>query len=710
MVRVKTTTVKCAEGVLTSLGLACLLAAPGTWTHAQQRGAGGTVAIDADDIGGVVTGPKGPEAGVWVVAETTDTPTRFIRSVVTDAQGRYVVPDLPKAKYQVFVRGYGLVDSPKIGAAPGQQLNLKAVPAPDARAAAQIYPAAYWLSLMEIPKGAMPEREVISAVKECLTCHQLGNLGTREIAKTLGSFPNSLAAWDHRVTVGPMGLPMSGSFQRFGEQRRMFAEWTDKIAAGAVPTQVPPRPSGLERNVVVTLWDWAVPTGGRSDGAASDDRIGTNNANGPVWGVIQSDDLLVSVDPATNRAEQIIVPTNGPMIGAYKVPSPHFPEAPIWQRKSDPRSVALDHHGRVWLTGRIRAAADAPGFCKPGSTNKFTSYFAVPRIGARQVMMYDPKTKQFTQIDTCFDADHNHFAENAESTLYFGQNNTLGWVDTATFDKTKNAEASQGWCPAVVDTTGDGKITQWTEPEQPADPAKDRRVTFGCYSLGVNKQDGGIWCAGIGPRDNKLTRIERGPDPPLTCKAEVFEPPPGFTPEVFRSGGVSVDSKGIVWLNWRGTDYMTSFDRGKCKTLNGPKATGQHCPEGWTVQIKPGPTFAGTTASQTPNNSDLLYLTHVDKANTLGLGPDVPVTGSVNTDSLLAFVPTSKQFVQLTVPYPMGFFARSAQGRIDDPRTGWKGRGFWSTYSSYIPWHYEGGKGTKPKLVKFQVRPNPLAK
>ena len=104
-------------------------------------------------------------------------------------------------------------------------------------------------------------------------------------------------------------------------------------------------------------------------------------------------------------------------------------------------------------------------------------------------MLYDPKTKQFTQIDTCFDADHNHFAENAESTLYFGQNNTLGWIDTAVFDKTKNAEAAQGWCPAVIDTTGDGKITQWTEPEQPPDPAKDRRVTFGCYSVGVDAEE-----------------------------------------------------------------------------------------------------------------------------------------------------------------------------------------------------------------------------
>jgi hypothetical protein len=100
---------------------------------AQQATA---VAIDNDDIGGVVTGPRGPEAGVWVIAETTDLPTKYAKSVVTDDQGRYVIPDLPVANYQVWVRGYGLVDSPKVRAKPGQQLNLAAVPAPDERAAA----------------------------------------------------------------------------------------------------------------------------------------------------------------------------------------------------------------------------------------------------------------------------------------------------------------------------------------------------------------------------------------------------------------------------------------------------------------------------------------------------------------------------------------------------------------------------------------------
>ena len=103
-------------GLLTLMGL---LVASLAWLNAQRAG-GGSVAIDPDDIGGVVTSSKGPEAGVWVIAESTDLPTKLARIAVTDDQGRYVVPDLPKANYQVFVRGYGLVDSPRQPAKPGQ--------------------------------------------------------------------------------------------------------------------------------------------------------------------------------------------------------------------------------------------------------------------------------------------------------------------------------------------------------------------------------------------------------------------------------------------------------------------------------------------------------------------------------------------------------------------------------------------------------------
>src|SRR3954466_5516954 len=116
--------------------------------HAAQAGRAPAVAVDADDIGGVVTGARGPEAGAWVIAETRALPTRFIRIVVTDDQGRFVVPDLPKADYDLWVRGYGLVDSAKVKASPGQTIALTAKTAPDRTAAAQYYPAQYWFALM----------------------------------------------------------------------------------------------------------------------------------------------------------------------------------------------------------------------------------------------------------------------------------------------------------------------------------------------------------------------------------------------------------------------------------------------------------------------------------------------------------------------------------------------------------------------------------
>ena len=193
------------------------LAAAPTLSSAQV-----TVAIDDDDIGGVVRGPNGPEAGVWVIAETTDLPTRYIKSVVTDDQGRYVIPDLPVANYQVWVRGYGLVDSPKMRAKPGQALDHTAVPAPSERAAAHYYPAIYWYTMMKIPPAKdfggstdIPKnvtqdtwRQRMSNV-DCVGCHQLGQESTRTIPAQLGQFKSHDEAWIRRVASGQSGEGMT---------------------------------------------------------------------------------------------------------------------------------------------------------------------------------------------------------------------------------------------------------------------------------------------------------------------------------------------------------------------------------------------------------------------------------------------------------------------------------------------------------------------
>src|SRR5881396_2379821 len=162
----------------------------------SQRNTAGRVTVGAGDLGGVVTSTKGPEAGVWVIAETTDLPTKLAKIVVTDDQGRYLIPDLPKANYNVWVRGYGLVDSPKVSTALGKTLDLKAVPAPTPAQAAEYYPALYWFSLLRVPeKSEFPLQKIksqgewLNIVKTgaCQSCHALDSERTRHISEFRGS-------------------------------------------------------------------------------------------------------------------------------------------------------------------------------------------------------------------------------------------------------------------------------------------------------------------------------------------------------------------------------------------------------------------------------------------------------------------------------------------------------------------------------------------
>src|SRR5207302_8313372 len=208
-------------------GLAALLAASPVTRPSEQPGSHVAVSIDGDDIGGVVTSTHGPEAGVWVIAETTELGTRFARIAVTDDHGRYVIPDLPQATYSVWVRGYGLVDSPRVTSVRGRIVNLTAVPAATAAAAAEYCPAIYWFSMLKIPDkslfpgtgpngNGMPvayktQEQWLNAVQlnGCGNCHQLGDKATREIPAALDvSRASSVDAWTRRLQSGPGGGSM----------------------------------------------------------------------------------------------------------------------------------------------------------------------------------------------------------------------------------------------------------------------------------------------------------------------------------------------------------------------------------------------------------------------------------------------------------------------------------------------------------------------
>jgi len=690
------------------------------------------VAVDGDDIGGVVTGSRGPEAGVWVIAETTTLPTKFTRIVVTDDEGRYLLPDLPKASYSVWVRGYGLVDSPKVQSAPGNALNLTASIAPNPKAAAEYYPAQYWLSLLQVPgasefPGTGPGGNGISPTVKtqaqwiqdtvgtdaCAGCHQLGNKATRTIPASLGVFASSTAAWERRIQSGQAGGTMIGRLNDIGKARAlgMYGNWTDRIAAGEYPTVAPPRPQGIERNVVISMWDWADPKAYLHDEISSDKRNPRVNANGPLYGALEaSADYLPVADPVRHTASQVkleVRDPNTPSSGAVgpQAPSPYWGEEAIWNSQANAHSFAMDAQARVWVASRVRSQ-QTPAFCREGSTHPSAQAFPINQSN-RQVAMYDPKAKKLTTIDTCFGTHHLNFAEDASNTLWFcGGGQVVGWFNTKLYEETKDEARAQGWTVLVLDTNGNGKRDAYVEPDQPVDPTKDKRISAPLYGVAPSPLDGSIWGSSTG-FPGSVVRLVPGANPPATALAEYYEFPmkDGKPLQAFSPRGMDVDRNGVVWMG-TSSGHMVSFDRRKCTApLNGPTATGQHCVEGWAMYPLPGPNYKNSVSS---GSADSPYYTFVDRFNMLGVGNNVPMSTGNQSEALVAMVDGRLQ--TLRVPYPMGFYAKGFDGRIDDPNAGWKGKAIWSTFATRAPFHVEGGKGTTSKVVKFQVRPNALAK
>src|SRR5215510_5458247 len=260
--------------VLARLGLMTLVAVAALDTggaiQAQRRSPDGYIA-------GTVRSANGPEAGVWVVAETKDLPTNFIKIVVTDDAGKFVIPELPAASYRVFVRGYGLVDSTPVQLKPGAaDVQLTATIAKTAQEAAKVYPADYWLSLLEPPAASefpgtgpdgngigrtmLTQNHYINSLKsDCNFCHQLGNAETRDLQHVFKAKPelkSHAEAWDWRLGTGVRGTSMYSVLTKQGKERllKTYAAWTERIEKGEVPP-APARPKGIERNLVVTLWD-----------------------------------------------------------------------------------------------------------------------------------------------------------------------------------------------------------------------------------------------------------------------------------------------------------------------------------------------------------------------------------------------------------------------------------------------------------------------
>ncbi len=721
-----------AAAVLTAVAAA--VPAP-VLAQAPNGGAVQFIVAGGDQISGVVRGPNGPEAGVWVIAETTGLGTKFAKVVVTDDQGRYLIPDLPKATYTIWVRGYGLVDSPKVSSEPGKVVDLTATAAPNDAAAAEYYPGMYWYAMLDIPgrdqfpgTGTGPEGNGIPTFiktqdawidtikNSCQSCHALGSYNIRHPSPKLGDFKNSTEMWERRIQSGQAMNNMAISVARLGPHKglTLFADWTDRIAKGELPFARPERPKGVERNVVISMWDWSNPRTYLHDEASTDKRNPTVNANGPIYGSPEeASDNIPVLDPVHFKASTITEPYLDPQLPSQKEaamgPSVFWGDDPIWDGHTSIHNPMMDEKGRMWFTAKLRPD-DNPAYCKQGSEHPSAKVLPLA-TSQRQLSMYDPKTQKWSLINTCFSTHHLYFGHDANNTLWLSQggpaSGVVGWINTKLYDETGDGVKAQGWTPIIVDTNGNGRRDAYVEANQPLDPSKDKRVMAAFYGVQPSPVDDTVWGQSM---DVGFSRIDQpgyiihlipGSNPSETALAELFLPPD----EGYGSRGIDLTTDGVVWTVLS-SGHMASFDRRKCtRPIRGPEAiTGKMCPEGWTLYKFPGPQFKGVTDK---GSAEHAYYIWVDRFNTLGLGANVPIASTNGGEALTAIV--DGKFVTLRVPYPMGFFTKNADGRIDDPGAGWKGRGLWTTSGTRANFHSEGGVDASPKVFKLQIRPNPLA-
>jgi hypothetical protein len=712
-------------------------------------------------ISGTVQGERGPEAGVWVIAETKETLTPLIKIVVTDDQGRFMLPELPPANYDLWVRGYGLTDSAKTKAKTDQTgVTLRATTAKTPQEAAKVYPGNYWLAMIEppaksmfpgtgadgngIPTNLLTQDHWLNSFKsQCNFCHQLGNEITRDLTavfKGKQGLKTHEEAWDWRLGVGTRGSNMYGVLTQEGKgpTLKAFSDWTRAIEKGAVPEVKPDRPKGLERNIVTTLWDIGDDHSFVHDQVATSKYRPTVNGNGRVYAVSAGHGTLLWIDPRENNSVSLDIPTRAPRAEIRsRFPAPTRPsffwgDEWLWNNPpnnpADPHNAMLANDGKVWMTTKIRNTQ--PAWCNDGKS-AYSDWYPLRNSG-RQAGYFDPKTNQFELIDTCYSTHHIQFDNDREenATVYFNELSgpIVGWIDTKVYAETKDEKKAVGWCGQVIDSNGDGKISRpWNQVSvarggevsilyetdtatgnakgkgkgTPFDPKLDSMVNYSLYSVIPSPADDSVW--GVSESfPGMLVRVRRGANPPETCMTQIFKVPDGgFDPR-----GVDIDSNGVVWTALAGSSHLAAFDVRKCKDLTGvQKVDGSQCREGWSLYQTTGPKLKGTTIP-----ADFHYYNWVDQAGIIGLGKNIPIATGSNSDALLALDPQTRTWTTFRVPYPLGFYMRGLDGRIDDANAGWKGRALYSNYGTHLVWHIEGGKGTKGKIVKFQVRPDPLAR
>ena len=384
-------------------------------------------------------------------------------------------------------------------------------------------------------------------------------------------------------------------------------------------------------------------------------------------------------------------------------PSPYWGTELIWDTKTNNHNAMFDRHGRVWFAARGRDSHESR-LLPEGLATIRRPRRSRCRTRTGSCRCWIPKTMKYTFIDTCFQTHHLQFAYDKNDTLWTssgGGTGVVGWLNLKMCEETGDPVRSQGWTPMILDTNGDGKRGEYTEPNQPLDPNKDQRVTQQVfYAVMPNPADSSIWgTIRANPARSRASIPARTRSE--TALTEVFNVPmPGYGPR-----GGDIDSQGVVWVSlgaaatWARSTGASA--RARSTGRRRPATTAPKAGRSTSTRARASKASARTAPSSS-------YYSWVDQHNTFGLGKDVPMSTANLMDGLVAYA--DGKMVSLRVPYPLGFYAKGFDGRIDDPNAGWKGRGLWTSSGDRTPWLIEGGKGMKPMAVHFQLRPDPLAK
>ena len=666
------TVIRAVSIVFIAVCVAAISAARTPLAGAAQNGSGanGANGAPAAAIGGtVVNAATGrPEAGVWVIAETKlQTPYRKI--VVTDDQGRFLVPDLPQASYDVWVRGYGLKDSAKTKSERGQQLKLQASSATP-QEASRLYPASYWASLIHPPaKDQLPaeykgsQDHWLAELRACNQCHQLGMTATR-----LYSRPEQ---WDKLLALNN-GMGRAADELGRAQLTTALADWVTRIRNGELPA-APARPAGVERNFVITQWEWGSEQSFVHDNVSTDKRKPTLYPYGKVFGAdrMYGGRLLV-LDPVKNTVDALQVQPRS--MEGYNAKKDYYhtneADAGVWM--ASPHNPMLDDQGRVWMTAPVRAGRvqNNPAWVKntivTESMDASEIELAYKSIAGRgngmHLAFYDSKNNTFGQVDTSFPTHHLQFDWQGRLWTDAG---IIGTLDLNKLDF-KNLPASEGAAQQA-----------WMR----VDRSTQRVLPSGGYGITISPVDGNVFVSvstSNGP-ENKIWKID-----PRTRKMTDYPlPAPLRLPH-----GIDHSTDGRVWFS-AGSGHLGRFD---------PKT------QKFTAWQLPGPKYPGT-GSET-GSTEYPYFLWVDQFDVLGMGKDMVVVTGTSSDALFIFDPGTEKFITFRMPYPLPFYTRGLDGRIDDARAGWKGRGLWASFNSYLPKFAETKMGY---VVHVQMRPNPLA-